>query len=325
MIRFQFPQGHPMARVAYAPDSLEVFTAHPHTGVYGRDRFTGRTVREFLLANVAHYTRLAVSACGRYLAVGGGGRVFAYDLASTAATPLVQERVADFAVVDRRLRCVARRRDDTYAADIALDPPDGVVLGTGQGVGPVALKSSGTVIAVSPDGRVGVAVRQRGKPQLVEFATGETVAELSFPLRRSGENLIGFAVFSPDGARLALCDGEKLALFDLSSEDWSVMPAQPRQLHPDCELERPDPTSGGTVKDREAEHWLPPFAFTPDERHFLTLGLRERVQLFDARVGKVVEQWGWRMEDVTCLAVAPDGLTACAGGRRGKMTVWDLC
>lgn len=325
MIRFQFPQGHPMARVAYAPDSLEVFTAHPQTGVFGRDRFTGRTVRELLLPNVAWYSRLAVSTCGRYLGVGGGGRVFAYDLASRAAGALVQERVIDFALVERRLRCIFRRRGDTLAADMALDPPDGVILGIGTNLDPVALKSTGSVIAVSPNGRVGVAVRQRGKPQLVEFLTGQTVGELNFPLRRANENLIGFAVFAPTGTRLALCDGEKLGLFDLSAEDWSAIPTQPRQLHPECELERPDPTAGGTAKDQKAKLWLPPFAFTPDGRHFLTLGLRERVQLFDARVGKVVEQWGWRMEDVTCLAVAPDGLTACAGGRRGRMTVWDLC
>lgn len=325
MIRFQFPQGHPMARVAYAPDSLEVFTAHPHTGVFARDRFTGRTVREFPLPNVAQYTRLAVSACGRFLGVGGGGRVFVYDLATRATAPLVQERAVDFALVERRLRCVVRRLGGTFAADMALDPPDGVVLGLGGSHGPVPLRSSASVIAVSPDGRVGVAVRQRGKPLLAAFATGETVAELNFPLRRSGDRLTGFAVFAPSGTRLALCDGELLAVFDLSAEDWSAVPAVPRQLHPDCELGRPDPTAGGTVKDQKAEHWLPPVAFTPDGRNFLTLGLRERVQLFDARGGQVVEQWGWRMEDVTCLAVAPDGLTASAGGRRGKMTVWDLC
>ena len=319
MIRFQFPQGHPMARVAYTPDSLAVVTAQPHTGVFVRDRFTGATLREFPLPTTAEYTDVAVSTCGRYFGLLNAKGMGIRLMEGGGSDPLLSGRgMTAFALLEGRIRAVNRYGDTNTVMEWVL--PAATVSPA------VALATSGTVIALSPDGRAGIAVRQRGKPQLVELTTGATVAELSFPLRRDDDgNICGFAVFSPNAEKLALGDGEKLAVFDLAEFDWAAVADKPRQLHPLCELERPDPTAGGTVKDKATEHWLPPLAFTPDGRYFLTLGLRERVQLYDAKSGAVAEQWGWRMEDVTCLAVAPDGLTACAGGRRGKLTVWDLC
>jgi len=318
MIRFQFPQGHPMARVTYTPDSLAVVTAQPHTGVFVRDRFTGATVREFPIPNVAEYHQLVVSPCGHHIGVRHAKGFDNYPMTDARTDPpILTHHVIAFALHDGRAFAATRYGS---VATWALNPTHGVAFHS-----PITLATSGTVIAMSPDGRGAVAVRQRGKPQLVELTSGQTVAELNFTLRRTTDGITGFAVFSPNVAALALGNGEKIAVFDLSEFDWATVPEKPRQLHPVCELERPDPTAGGTVKDRAAEHWLPPLAFTPDGRHVVTLGLRERVQLFDAKSGGVAEQWGWRMEDVTCLAVAPDGLTACAGGRRGRLTVWDLC
>ena len=65
----------------------------------------------------------------------------------------------------------------------------------------IRIATSGHVISMSPDGRAGVAVRQRGKPQLIDLNSGRTVAELSFALRRTATSLVGFAVFSPDSER----------------------------------------------------------------------------------------------------------------------------
>ena len=70
--------------------------------------------------------------------------------------------------------------------------------------------------------------------------------------------------------------------------------------------------------------WRPPFALTPDGRGLLVRRPRERVQLWDLGAGAVAAEWGWRLEAVTCLAVAPDGLTAAAGGRYGRVLLWDL-
>jgi len=324
MIRFQFPQRHPMARVAYTPDSLAVVTAQPHTGVFVRDRFSGATIREFPIPNVAEYDELAVSPCGRFLGIRHAKGFEIFSLQSSGGERVHRSwGVTAFSLANGTIRVINRLVDANHVMEWVLPLAAGV---TGpEARPPVDITSGGTVIAMSPDGRGAVAVRQRGKPQLVELTTGQTVAELNFTLRRTPAGITGFAVFSPNVGAVALGNGEKIAVFDLSEFDWTTVREKPRQLHPVCELDRPDPAAGGTVKDRKAEHWLPPLAFTPDGRHFLTLGLRERVQLFDAKSGGVAEQWGWRMEDVTCLAVAPDGLTACAGGRRGRLTVWDLC
>jgi len=95
-------------------------------------------------------------------------------------------------------------------------------------------------------------------------------------------------------------------------------------LAPIFTLNRPDPALGGTLADKLAEHWRPPVALTPDGRSLLTLGLRNRVQLWDLASCGLINEWGWCMDDIYSLAVSPDGLTAAAGGRFGKVTLWDL-
>jgi hypothetical protein len=32
----------------------------------------------------------------------------------------------------------------------------------------------------------------------------------------------------------------------------------------------------------------------------------------------------WRIRKIPCIAVAPNGMTAAAGGETGEMVVWDL-
>ena len=69
---------------------------------------------------------------------------------------------------------------------------------------------------------------------------------------------------------------------------------------------------------------MPPVALTPDGRGLLVRRPKQRVQLWDVAGGTRLAEWGWRLEVVTCLAVAPDGLTAAAGGRFGRVVAWDL-
>jgi len=74
----------------------------------------------------------------------------------------------------------------------------------------------------------------------------------------------------------------------------------------------------------EAGEWLPPFALLADGRGLLVKRPRNRVQLWDAPTGTLVNEWSWRLEWVTCVAVCADGLTAVAGGRFGRVLLWDL-
>jgi WD40 repeat protein len=48
------------------------------------------------------------------------------------------------------------------------------------------------------------------------------------------------------------------------------------------------------------------------------------VQLWDAPTGTLVNEWSWRFEWVTAVALSADGLTAVAGGRFGRVILWDL-
>ena len=74
----------------------------------------------------------------------------------------------------------------------------------------------------------------------------------------------------------------------------------------------------------EAGNWLPPFALLADGRGLLVKRPGNRVQLWDAPTGTLVNEWSWRLEWVTCVGVSADGLTAVAGGRFGRVLLWDL-
>ncbi|HEX4612581.1 MAG TPA: hypothetical protein VH092_30585, partial [Urbifossiella sp.] len=75
---------------------------------------------------------------------------------------------------------------------------------------------------------------------------------------------------------------------------------------------------------RSGQPWRPPFTLTPDGRKLLVRRPRQRVQMWDVDSGALEADWNWRLEGITCLAVAPDGLTAIAGGRFGRVLTWDL-
>jgi WD40 repeat protein len=254
------------------------------------------------------------------MAVVGEHHVQVHDLA-TAGEPLLFRSVVWTAViVGQILRCATPR---SQLFDLSLPPPQS--LGTEPFIESHRLRWFGRVLAMSPDGGLAVSVSHRdANPVLMDLRTREPVARLDFALMWD-EPLHAVAVFSPDSTTLALGNGDGVAVFDLRGTLRAGPGEDVPRLLPRYVLERPDRVAGDAPAGGQPGHWSPPFAFTPDGNQFLTLGLRERVQLYDARTGLVAAQWGWRMEDVVSLAVAPDGLTACAGGRRGRLTVWDLC
>ena len=170
-------------------------------------------------------------------------------------------------------------------------------------------------------------VRFRGSPYLDGCMIGSNFCTLDSPVRARHFSPYRVAVaFSPDGAKLALGDGEQIRVFDVSSMLTAGAERSGRSpiLHPLFTLERPDPTRHGTHADRTAEHWLPPVAFDHSGRSLFTLGLRNRVQRIDLVTGGVMAEWGWRCELIRSLAVAPDDLTAAAGCKLGELVVWDL-
>jgi hypothetical protein len=194
------------------------------------------------------------------------------------------------------------------------------------------LRITAQPIAVSPDGWMVLAVRQRTRPLLLDVLTGRVIAELNAAVRTRNYTSNHLVVaFSPDSSKIALGNGDSLAVFDLSRVNSDEPPRDDEStkklkvLYPLFTLDRPDPVAGrGTHADRTAERWLPPLAFDPSGRTLLMIGLRNRVQRIDVATGGLLVEWAWRAEMVRCLTVAPDGLTAAAGCRQGELMVWDL-
>lgn len=130
--------------------------------------------------------------------------------------------------------------------------------------------------------------------------------------------------FCPRAERVATCDGHAIRVFDLreldapsdDENDESRAPRPRERLEPVFVLP-PDRTA-------EVPNWYPPFALLPDGRGLIVKRPRNRIQLWDAPSGVVQYEWSWRLEWVTCVAASPDGLTAAAGGRFGRVLFWDL-
>src|SRR5262249_49774944 len=124
--------------------------------------------------------------------------------------------------------------------------------------------------------------------------------------------------------------GRTVDVFDSTAEDPEdpdgvtarpeEKPKAPRPrpvLSPVFQLGPPEKWPAGTP-------WVPPVAFTPDGRRLLVRRPNNRVQLWDAAARCRLNTGGGGVDGVTCLAVAPDGLTAVAAGRFGRGVMWDL-
>ena len=330
MRRFAFIPRHPILRVAFAPDG-RIVTAQPHSHVAVRDRLTGDPAVLFPTDNAAAVEQLLPHPTLPLVAVGCPKwfRAWALD----EAPPVLDWSGHLAAGWPTTTGFAALRRWDADGYSAWEWPPANPL---DPGPRPARIRTRGEVLAASPDGRLAVAVRQRIGPSLIDLNTGRSVAELKAAVRtrnlRQGHAVVAF---SPDGLKLALGGGDSLAVFDLSrvaaddapppTEEGDDTAGKRKVLYPQFTLERPDPVAGrGTHADKAAEHWLPPVAFDPTGRTLLLVGLRNRVQRVEVASGGVVVEWGWRAEAVRSLAVAPDGLTAAAGCRRGELVVWDL-
>jgi hypothetical protein len=179
---------------------------------------------------------------------------------------------------------------------------------------------------IAADGNWAVGFREDANPVVIDLTARLIAHTLSHPARVSlpdavtGRGLPSVR-FSTQAPRIALADGVAITAFDLmAAEDFApvgAIPAPYRVGRPAFTLPPPDEWPPNQL-------WRPPFALTPDGRGLLVKRPRERVQLWDVDAGTLAAEWNWRLDGITCLAVAPDGLTAVAGARFGRLLTWDL-
>lgn len=322
MIELRTASGHPVSHILFSPDGATVAVAQPHYGVTLLDRTTGQARAVCALPCRALFTGLTFCGESRYLAAASAKGVEVFDTATGAAVatyfrPLCKQlRLADYngEVIGSEWRVVR---------GLWRQHADGMFESN-----PVADEQKFTnVRALSPDGRLALVIAPMGRAALTDLTAGRTIAAVEYAEGTPFHQWPGKATFQILGRRFAINDGDTLAVYDASElEDErddqyadappAVAPMPHGVLAPTFVLKPDRPADAGS--------WFPPFALAADGRGLLVKRPRNRVQLWDAPAGALVNEWSWRLEWVTCVAACADGQTAAAGGRFGRALLWDL-
>jgi WD40 repeat protein len=317
MIPLQTGSPHPVTHIRFSPDGGVIAVAQPHHGVTLLERASGRVIATCAMPRRGVLTGLTFCDGGRYVAAASAKGLEVFDAAT--GRPVAR---------NSRAACQGLR----------LAERDGVALGFGHDVcGPVwhperpsrteaafnaLMNHVGPWFVPSADGRL--AVQPVG--QVVKLYDTRTHRYTAVAYRAAANDHAA-CDFCPLGRRFAVNDGRTIDVFDIDpphddeseAESQSGLPVAPQ---PHVRL---DPTfSLGPDRPSEAPGWFPPFALCADGRGLLVKRPRNRIQLWDAPTGTLRNEWSWRFEWVTCVAASADNLTAVAGGRHGRVLIWDL-
>ncbi len=150
---------------------------------------------------------------------------------------------------------------------------------------------------ISPDGRLLVVGSGRGPVGVWDTSTGRPVlppCEVAPPV----EGMILCASFTPDGKALGVAVPPGLGLLETGSWKARALPRLP-------ELQ-----------------WARRLAFSPDGS--LLAALTQQLLLVEVETGRPRHALRGPLDDLSCLAFAPDGRTVAAGTRSGALRVWDV-
>lgn len=332
MIPLQTAASHPVSHIVFGPDGATVAVAQPHYGVTVLERASGRTLAVCAMPRRAALTGLTFCGAGKYVAAAGAKGLEVFDATTGECV------ATDFRDSFKYMRLAAR---DGIAYGLGLDLAGPVWRpqapnGTEFPLDPLS-NGRNLWLALSPDGRFALEPGGR-KPSrravLYDATAARVIAKIELPA--AGE-AVRVAAFCPLGYRFAINDGYTLNVFGtfapadesedeqtadtpLVQRDNGTQPAPAPKPHAVLE----STFSLKPEKASEAGTWYPPFALLADGRRLLVKRPRNRIQLWDAPTGTLSNEWSWRFEWMTCVAASADGLTAVAGGRFGRVLLWDL-
>jgi WD40 repeat protein len=140
------------------------------------------------------------------------------------------------------------------------------------------------------------------------------------------------ATFSPSGRQLALGLENTIHLYEIghvldffgvalsASNPWSPvrLPIWWRRFG-----SRLPPLGNPKVLEGHGDG-VRTLAYAPDGTSLLSAGRDLTVRCWDVASGRQRDAWGWPVGNLSALAVAPDGMTAAAGGDTGRAIIWDL-
>jgi hypothetical protein len=310
--------GHPVHRVAFSPCGGWFAAAQPHHGVTLHDRATGAAVRTFGNARRPDYASLAFLRDGAWVAAAGSKGL---EVCAGATGERVHASTWFYGGPAAGVHGDVILSGGPLSVVEVLIPPQA----DGTDRREYLTVPEVSYYALAEAGPWAVGFREGANPVAIDLAVRRDGLSMTHPVRldridaMTGRN-IPAAVFAPAAPRVAILDGKTVTVFDLAAgpEPAAGGVPPPRLVDaPRFILPPPDEWKAG-------EPWRPPLAFTPDGRGLLVKRPRERVQLWNVDAGTLAAEWSWRLEGITCLAVAPDGLTAVAGGRFGRVLTWDL-
>lgn len=316
------PSPHPVVRVAFSPCGRWLAAAQPHHGVTLYDRATGDVGWTFGNTRRADYSALGFLRHSTWLAAGGSNGLEVFDVTTGAVVISKSPR----RLLVPRIACLG----DMILATIPYDIVELVIPHTDRlefrsywsrgRHEPVRFSHC----EIAPNGEWAVAYRGPGNPVALDMVSRREAHTLSISHREWVEVRTDRPQSGAEFAavpRVAISTGKVLKVFNLA-------PAGETDYVGEIPAPRPVERAAFTLPPPDGwpgdQPWRPPFALTPDGRGLLVKRPRERVQLWAVDAGTLAAEWSWRLDGITCLAVAPDGLTAVAGARHGRVLTWDL-
>ncbi len=196
--------------------------------------------------------------------------------------------------------------------------------------------------ALSPDGRRLATFESRGKVQVVDRVSGQTLTNFSVPPPRYGT--AGVVAFSPDGDSLAVGEGYgRLRLLDLRRGTSLTFPTENNgsintlALSPKGELLAAAlGYGGGTIRlwDARSGKFRSEFtnhtgqvaslAFTPDAEQLISASQDGTLRIWSVAQSAELRCLRSSGEALMALALLPESRTLVTGDSKGSICFWDL-